>query len=126
MSILEGTVVPTSIIIIGYLVTVLTSGFVVSKILGVVRKGTDDDPNKAKYDTGFIIGKCENIIILSLVLINAYTALALVFTAKSIVRADDIKKDPKYYLGGTLVNFTYSLVMGFIIRFAINLAQNLI
>jgi hypothetical protein len=125
MNIFEGTILPSSIVIVGYLFTLLTSGLVVRGFLRIVRPARTD-PNKAKYDTGFIIGKCENIITLTLVLLSAFTALALIFTAKSIVRLEDIKKDPKYYLGGTMINFTYSLLMGVIIRFAINLAQNLI
>ncbi|MDD5700905.1 MAG: hypothetical protein PHU23_02545 [Dehalococcoidales bacterium] len=125
MNIFEGTVIPSIIVIAGYLFTLLTSGLVVRGVLRIVRSGRTD-PNKAKYDTGFIIGKCENVITLTLVLLSAFTALALIFTAKSIVRLEDIKKDPRYYLGGTMVNFTYSLLMGVLIRFAINLTQSLI
>ncbi len=125
MNIFEGTVIPSIIVIAGYLLTVSTSGLVVRGILRIVKGSDIEDPNHIRYDTGFIIGKCENLITLSLVLLNAYTALALIFTAKSIVRADAIKKNPRYYLGGTMVNFTYSLLMGIIIRFVIDLTQNL-
>jgi hypothetical protein len=62
-----------------------------------------------------IIGKCENFLTITLILAGAITGLALIFAAKSIVRSEDIKKDPKYYLGGTLVNFSYSVLMGFVI-----------
>jgi hypothetical protein len=126
MNIFEGTVIPSIVIIIGYLVTVSTSGFVLRGVLRFVQKSANKELNKEKYDTGFVIGKCENLITLTLVLLNGYTALALIFTAKSIVRADAIKKDPMYYLGGTLVNFTYSLLMGVNIRFIIDLIQNLL
>lgn len=72
--------------------------------------------SKGGYEAGAIIGKCENFLIISLILANAFTGLALIFTAKSIVRSEDIKRDPRYYLGGTLVNFSYSVLMGFLIR----------
>lgn len=126
MNMFENTIVPSIIIIIGYLITVSTSGFILRHVLRIIRESTANEPNREKFDTGFIIGKCENLIILTLVLLNSYTALALIFTAKSIVRAEAIKKDPKYFLGGTLVNFTYSLLMGVIIRFIIDLTQKLI
>ena len=67
-------------------------------------------------DTGKLIGKCENILILSLVLANAYTALALIFGAKAIIREDEIKNNSLYFLAGTLVNVTYSLVFGLILK----------
>jgi hypothetical protein len=67
----------------------------------------DDPVTERERDVGQIIGKCENVLVLSFVLANAYTALAVVFAAKSIVRREDMVKNSKYYLAGTLVNFTY-------------------
>ena len=123
MNFFQTIIVPNIIIIAFYVLTLVTSGIIVRAFLKIVGKRSDEVVNKAKYDTGFLIGKCENIITLSLVLLNEYTALALIFSAKSIVRASDIKNDPMYYLGGTLINFTYSLIMGLIIRFCIYLYQ---
>jgi tetrahydromethanopterin S-methyltransferase subunit B len=38
-----------------------------------------------------------------------------VFAAKSIVRREDMKNDSLFYLAGTLVNFTYSIVVGLVV-----------
>ena len=65
---------------------------------------------------GTVIGKCENILVITFVLGGEFTALAVVFAGKSILRAEDIRGNPEYYLGGTLVNFTYSLVWSLLLR----------
>ncbi len=68
-----------------------------------------------RISTGLIIGKCENIIILLLTLTNSYTAIALIFTAKTIIRKEDIGKNSMFFLAGTLLNVTYSLIVSFLI-----------
>ena len=49
--------------------------------------------SKEVHDTGFVVGKCENLLILTFMFLNAYTALALVFAAKAIVRREDMSKE---------------------------------
>lgn len=71
---------------------------------------------RSEIDTGRIIGKCENILVVTLVLFNQFPALAIIFAAKGIVRQRDITRDPNYYLGGTLVNFTWSVLVAGIAR----------
>lgn len=119
--ILDIDILQCVIVGLGYILTIATSGLIVRHFIGGTSgKSSDSDSesstSKDKYDLGAIIGKCENLLIITLILASAFTGLALIFTAKSIVRSDDIKKEPKYYLGGTLVNFTYSVLMGFFIR----------
>jgi len=64
-------------------------------------------------DTGRAVGKVKNVLILTLTLLSAYTALGLVFTAKSIVRWQDITSgNTTYYLTRSVANVTYSLVYG--------------
>lgn len=71
---------------------------------------TDAD---VEEDTGWLIGRLENVIVLTLVLAGEYTALSIVFAAKSWVRREDIaSENTTYYLAGTLANFTYSIVVG--------------
>jgi hypothetical protein len=110
-----------AIVLVGYAFTVATSGLIVRHFVTETKPisleaQNDTDSAKKSYDAGAIIGKCENLLTITLILANAVTGLALIFAAKSIVRSEDIKKEPKYYLGGTLVNFTYSVLMGFLIR----------
>jgi len=64
-------------------------------------------------DTGWLIGKLENVLVLSFVFQGAYTGLSVIFAAKSFIRRDDTSSEnTTYYLAGTLLNFTYSLVVG--------------
>ncbi len=70
-------------------------------------------------DTGFVVGICENFIIITFILANEITGLALVFAAKTIVRYKDMSEFPEYYLIGTMVNFTFSLLMGVILKYII-------
>ena len=73
---------------------------------------TDTDVEK---DTGWLIGRLENIIVLTLVIAGQYTALSIIFAAKSWVRVEDTaSENTTYYLAGTLVNFTYSIVFGIV------------
>lgn len=60
--------------------------------------------------------KCENILILTFMLLNAYIALAIIFAAKTIIRKEDIEKNSLYFLAGTMVNVTYSILVGAVIK----------
>lgn len=64
-----------------------------------------------RQDTGTVIGKIENVLVLVLVLLGAYTALSVVFAGKSIVRKDDMGRgDTSYYLTGTIANVAFSFL----------------
>lgn len=109
------------IIVLGYAITFAFSGPIVRMFIGPPPTGVSDqeskkDGRKKLHDLGAIIGKCENFLAITFILANEVTGLALIFTAKSIIRADDMKKDPRYFLGGTMVNFCFSVLMGFITR----------
>ncbi|GAA0205522.1 hypothetical protein [Halobaculum roseum] len=107
-------VVVAAVYLAGYVALLATSTSVVSYFLerwtGTdLSAGVDAD----QRDTGRVIGKCENVLVLTLVFVGAYTALGLVFAAKSLVRREDMTSgDTTWYLAGTLVNFTYSIVVG--------------
>ena len=93
----------------GYGLLVATSGYVVDGTL----KFAGAEVSGEEADTGRAVGKVENVLILTLTLLSAYTALGLVFTAKSIVRWQDITSgNTTYYLTGSVANVTYSLVYG--------------
>lgn len=99
-----------------YLLLLLTSGRLVFLVLS---RTSDRDViekiEQSALDTGFVVGKCENILIPTLVVLEQYTALGLIFAAKAIVRREDMKKNTLYYLAGTMVNFTYSLLVGVVV-----------
>jgi hypothetical protein len=103
-----------AVVLAGYLVLLATSSYVVEYFLKHWT-GTDISTSitDEQRDTGKVIGKCENVLVLTLIVANAYTALGLIFAAKSIVRKEDMSSDDTtYYLAGTLLNFTYSVVVG--------------
>ena len=113
-----------------------TSGWVIGKIMSLIFKknlaevastdktGTAPAMNEAvkegikndRISTGLIIGKCENIIIYLLTMTGSYTALAIIFTAKSIIRKEDIEKNSMFFLAGTMINVTYSLLISIILN----------
>ena len=91
-----------------------TSGKLIIFILK--KAATGKIAQKEEWDTGFIIGKCENILIVTFILFNAYIALAIVFAAKTIIRQEYIKKNSLFFLAGTMVNVTYSILIGAVIK----------
>lgn len=106
------------IIILGYFLTFLSSTIIVRLSVNKLKK---KQKLRIDFDTGFIIGLCENFIILTFVLMNEIIGLALVFAAKTIVRRKDIEKDPKYYLVGTMINFTYSVFMAVLLKITLKI-----
>jgi hypothetical protein len=112
------------VIAAAFAVLLFTSGNVVSYVLQRVTKKdlkeAADDDKPAEIDerlaVGNIIGKCENILILVFVILEAYTAIAIVITAKTMVRKEEIEKNSMYFLAGTLINVSYSVLVGFIIK----------
>jgi hypothetical protein len=102
------------VVLVGYCFLLATSGALIRLILSRAEKGKIAE--KKEWDTGFIIGKCENILILTFVLLDAYIALAIIFAAKTIIREEDIKKNSLYFLAGTMINVTYSVLVGAIIK----------
>lgn len=53
---------------------------------------------------------------MTFMILEAYTALALIFTAKAIVRREDMSKNTLFFLAGTMINVTYSITMGLIVK----------
>jgi hypothetical protein len=99
--------------------TMLTSGYWVKKFIGVLQVDANATPSIGGKDAGMVIGKCENILVFIMVLAGQFEGLGLLFAAKSISRLEQAKKNPSYYLGGTLVNITWSLLMAFVTRVAL-------
>lgn len=124
------TVISGIIILIGFLATFGITNLLVKKIVlkgkensDVDGNGTIDAADKKLLRDGKIIGKCENIIILTFVLVGELTGLALIFAAKSIVRQKQIEENAEFYLSGTMVNFTTSLVIAFILKHILTIIQ---
>lgn len=103
----------TPLIVAAYALLLGSSTLIVTQ--GLARFTGDElgDDLDVDEDTGWLIGKLENVLVLALVLQGAYTALSIIFAAKSFIRREDISSgNTTYYLAGTLLNFTYSVAYG--------------
>ena len=115
------------IIIVGYFVTMLATNYAVKGVIwyvdknnpkldpeGKEKKDEDETPVKKRKRSkvGFVVGRCENILILTFMLLNQITALVIIIGIKGLVRKEDIEKRPGYYLVGTIVNLTLSILLG--------------
>ncbi|WP_162991661.1 hypothetical protein [Halostella salina] len=106
------------VLVAGGVFLLATSGWVLESVLNhLLEENPTENLDKTQRDTGRIIGKCENVLVYLFMVLGAYTALGLIFAAKSLVRKEDIDSDDtSYYLTGTLVNFTYSIVVAVVFR----------
>ena len=114
------------IIILGYILTFIITSYLIKKIVLKNKESIDADGEVDKKDEklireGYIIGKCENIIILSFILVGEVTGLALIFAAKSLARQKDINDNAGFFLAGTIVNFTATLIIAYCLKFLINI-----
>jgi hypothetical protein len=115
------------ILVIGYLLTFWLTNLLIKKL--ITKDNKIDADGDGDYDIidqklikdGYIIGKCENIIILTLVLADALTGLALIFAAKNLARQKDINDNAGFFLAGTMVNFTASLMIAIGLKFILQL-----
>ncbi len=75
-------------------------------------------PDGGLKRAGAIIGVLERIFVLTLVLIGEYSSIALIFTAKSIARFEELKsrKFAEYYLIGTLASILCAMLLGILTR----------
>ncbi|MCX6640429.1 MAG: hypothetical protein NTW14_08120 [bacterium] len=74
---------------------------------------------------GAIIGILERALVLTFVLINQYTAIGLVLTAKTIARYKELddRQFAEYYLVGTLTSVLCAILTGLAAKYFITLCQ---
>jgi len=68
---------------------------------------------------GEIIGNAERFLILSLVLLEQYTAIGFVLAVKAVARSKVVEDDPRfsrYYLVGTLASAAVAMAVGLLIK----------
>ncbi len=82
----------------------------IQKVL-ITEKPSNDTTTRLRY--GGRIGSLERIIIIAMLYLEQYAAIALVFTAKSIVRFKDFENRDfaEYYLYGTLLSVVTSIAI---------------
>ena len=93
-----------------YLITILLGHLFVRLILLKHRQEFSGGLKGA----GALIGVFERAITLTFVLLGEYTAIALIFTAKSIARFEELKdrQFAEYYLVGTLSSILFAILIG--------------
>ena len=100
-------------------IIILSLGYLLMAILGILVKimlkpyssQMDDSGIKG---AGFTIGIFERILIFTFVLTNQYSAISIIFAAKSIARFRELDKRDfaEYYLLGTFTSITFALLVG--------------
>lgn len=79
-------------------------------------------PERGLKRAGAIIGVLERLLVLTLVLLGQYAAIALIFAAKSIARFEELKdrEFAEYYLIGTLSSILFAMLVGILTTWALN------
>lgn len=105
------------IYIVSYLVTIIGGSAFVEFVLKQVE--FSEEQKKALLEesvkgAGRIIGMLERVLVLTFILMNQPTAIAVIFAAKSIVRFETMKSRPyaEYYLIGTLTSIIFAILIG--------------
>ena len=100
------------IIAFGYVGGFFIGSFFLRRILIFVDPSIKDSIKPDIRKVGVWIGICEHFLVVTFVLMKEYTAIGLIFAAKEIVRKDDIKAKPSYFLLGTLLSISFAILFG--------------
>lgn len=103
--------------ILGYLLVCWGGAILIQKFLQFLEYRGDEKAELQK--TGNYIGIIERALILTLVLNNSLTAVAFIFTAKSIARYSELNNRDfaEYYLVGTLLSTALAVGGGLAVSF---------
>lgn len=119
-------------LIVFLVVTIVTGIFIKIFINDLMpEKGTTDTINVISDSTvsngakngGFIIGILERILIFISMLINYYSIIGFILTAKSIARFNKLsdQRFAEYFIIGNLISFTSAIIGGVFVKFIIKL-----
>lgn len=98
---------------VAYALALVGSGPFVRHLLG--QAGYEIPPEET--NPGCVVGKLEDVLVVSLVIVEAYTALAVVFAARGIARVAKGSDRDTYFVVGTVANFTWALLVALAARF---------
>lgn len=108
--------------IIGFLIIVFPTGFLIGKATKRWQNEVEDDLRKNSLDAaGRYIGIFERILVLTFIITGNFSAIGFLIAAKSILRFSDksetgARKQTEYVLIGTLMSFTITILVGFLVR----------
>jgi hypothetical protein len=112
------------IIVFGYILVTWPLGILIGIATAKLREKITTKTGAADdlADAGKWIGMCERTLILTFVLMQQYTAIGFLMTAKSILRFGDKDKQTEqkteYILVGTLLSFASSALLGIMLSLA--------
>lgn len=106
----------------GYIFLFVTSGTLVRRVGSYVKGNEGNGVGDLHGRAGRVTGKCENLLIFPLVLSGSFTALAVIFAAEGLIKLKHEDENyPLYHLSGTMVNFTYSVLISLLVYLVIKL-----
>lgn len=84
---------------------------------------SDSTASNGAKNGGFIIGILERILIFISMLIDYYSIIGFILTAKSIARFNKLsdQRFAEYFIIGNLISFTSAIIGGVFVKFIINL-----
>ena len=109
-------------VLIGYIFTIFGGSLIVYTICSKFKTpDIDEILGLTVKGAGKYIGYFERFIVLTFMLLNQYTAIGLVLTAKSIARFEALKKREvaEYYLIGTLCSISIAMLVGIVLKFVL-------
>lgn len=110
-------------ILIGYLIVIFPTGFLIGKATARWQGEVEDDLKKTSLAAaGRYIGIFERILVLTFILTQNFSAIGFLIAAKSILRFSDkseagARKQTEYVLIGTLMSFAITIIIGFLVRY---------
>lgn len=109
-------------IIIGYLLIIFPTGFLVGKATRRWQYELENSPTESSLEAaGRYIGIFERILVLTFIVTGYFSAIGFLIAAKSILRFSDksethTRKQTEYVLIGTLMSFAITIFIGLLIR----------
>ncbi len=109
------------IVVLGYLLVLWPVGRLMNVITGKFRQQFADDKSRGLELAGLWIGCLERAFLLTFILFDYLTGIALLLGLKSLFRFGEIKdpanrKETEYILIGTLLSFGFALAVGLAIK----------
>lgn len=110
------------VVVFSYILVSWPFGIMIGKATSPWRLeiGESGESADSLANAGKWIGICERVLILTFVLINQFTAIGFLITAKSILRFGEknAQKKTEYILVGTLMSFASAALLGMLVRYS--------
>lgn len=110
------------LILLGYIIVLWPIGIIIQQF--VQNRFEIPDNDQGLESAGKWIGYFERVLVLTFVLMSAYSALGLLIAAKSILRvginSKSSRKQTEYILIGTLISWSLAIIIGILLKYLLN------